>query len=210
MAQALARGFVRTGALSPDRIGACARDAAKLRRNTEPHGFRAFDCAGEVATFADVVVVAVKPHQVETVVVPIRERLAGRIVVSVAAGVTFDDYERMLLPGTAHLSTVPNTPVAVGEGIIACERRASLSEAPRAAVDELLSPVVMPFRVDPPLGEGACSSLSSVRNRYRTRSVRPMRSTVVGLMPFRAQIFFTVVPYFTARCPSVSPERILW
>mgnify|MGYP000620064693 CR=1 FL=1 len=32
MAQALARGFVRTGALSPDRIGACARDAAKLRR----------------------------------------------------------------------------------------------------------------------------------------------------------------------------------
>lgn len=62
MAQALARGFVRTGALSPDRIGACARDAAKLRRNTEPHGFRAFDCAEEVAAFADVVVVAVKPH----------------------------------------------------------------------------------------------------------------------------------------------------
>ena len=69
MAQALARGFVRTGALSPDRIGACARDAAKLRRNTEPHGFRAFDCAEEVAAFADVVIVAVKPHQVEPVVV---------------------------------------------------------------------------------------------------------------------------------------------
>ena len=284
MAQALARGFVRTGALSPDRIGACARDAAKLRRNTEPHGFRAFDCAEEVAAFADVVIVAVKPHQVEPVVVPIRERLAGRIVVSVAAGVTFDDYERMLLPGTAHLSTVPNTPVAVGEGIIVCERRDSLSEAQRAAVEELLSHVGMLFRVDTPLlgvagtvcgcgpafvamfiealGDAAVKHgiprgrtraagiprsgdrrrgchrgqtvtaaalfrrnakqapspargrrlffLSSVRNRYRTRSVRPMRSTVVGLMPFRAQIFFTVVPYFTARCPSVSPERILW
>ena len=151
MAQALARGFVRTGALSPDRIGACARDAAKLRRNTEPHGFRAFDCAEEVAAFADVVIVAVKPHQVEPVVVPIRERLAGRIVVSVAAGVTFDDYERMLLPGTAHLSTVPNTPVAVGEGIIVCERRDSLSEGQRAAVEELLSHVGMLFRVDTPL-----------------------------------------------------------
>lgn len=151
MAQALARGFVRTGALSPDRIGACARDAAKLRRNTEPHGFRAFGCAEEVAAFADVVIVAVKPHQVEPVVVPIRERLAGRIVVSVAAGVTFDDYERMLLPGTAHLSTVPNTPVAVGEGIIVCERRDSLSEGQRAAVEELLSHVGMLFRVDTPL-----------------------------------------------------------
>ncbi len=70
---------------------------------------------------------------------------------SVAAGVTFDDYERMLLPGTAHLSTVPNTPVAVGEGIIVCERRDSLSEAQRAAVEELLSHVGMLFRVDTPL-----------------------------------------------------------
>ena len=29
---------------------------------------------------------------------------------------------------------------------------------------------------------------------YRTRSERPMRSTVVDLMPFRRQMFVTVVP----------------
>ena len=29
---------------------------------------------------------------------------------------------------------------------------------------------------------------------YRTRSVRPMRSVVVDLMPLRRQMFFTVVP----------------
>ena len=41
MAQAMAGGFVRSGAVQPGDIGACARDRAKLRSNTEPQGFRA-------------------------------------------------------------------------------------------------------------------------------------------------------------------------
>ena len=97
MAQALAHGLVRGKAVEAGNIGACARDRAKLQRNTEPHGFRAFDDAASVAEFADIVVGAVKPYQVEAVVTPVRELLAKKIVVSVAAGVTFDDYERMLL-----------------------------------------------------------------------------------------------------------------
>ena len=115
MAQALAEGFAATGALKPCQIGACARDRAKLRRNTEPKGFLAFDDAARVAEFADMVIVAVKPHQVEAVLSPVKELLAGKIVVSVAAGMTFGKYETILAPGTHHLSTVPNTPVAVGE-----------------------------------------------------------------------------------------------
>ena len=53
MAQAMAGGLVRSGAVQPGDIGACARDRAKLRRNTEPQGFRAFDDAAAVAEFAD-------------------------------------------------------------------------------------------------------------------------------------------------------------
>ena len=45
MAQALAEGFAATGALKPCQIGACARDRAKLRRNTEPN-LRGFTAAG--------------------------------------------------------------------------------------------------------------------------------------------------------------------
>lgn len=85
MAQALAHGLVRGKAVEAGNIGACARDCAKLLRNTEPHGFRAFDDAAAVAEFADIVVVAVKPYQVEAVVTPVRELLAKKIVVSVAA-----------------------------------------------------------------------------------------------------------------------------
>lgn len=148
MAQALAHGLVRGKAVEAGNIGACARDSAKLRRNTEPHGFRAFDDAAAVAEFADIVIVAVKPYQVEAVVTPVRELLAKKVVVSVAAGVTFDDYERMLLPGTPHLSTIPNTPVSVCEGIVVCERRHSLSDEQWTCVEELFSKLGIVIRMD--------------------------------------------------------------
>lgn len=149
MAQALAGGFVRSGAVQPDRIGACARDRAKLQRNTEPHGFRAFDDAAAVAEFADVVIVAVKPYQVEAVLAPVKELLSRKVVVSVAAGVNFDDYERILASGTHHLSTIPNTPVSVCEGIVVCERRHSLSDDEWQSVRELFSKLGLVLQMDP-------------------------------------------------------------
>ena len=134
--------------MQPGDIGACARDRAKLRRNTEPQGFRAFDDAAAVAEFADLVVVAVKPYQVEAVLAPVREQLADKIVVSVAAGVTFDDCERMLAPGTHHLSIVPNTPVSVCEGFIVCERRHSLSDGEWRQVEALFSKIGLVLPMD--------------------------------------------------------------
>ena len=44
---------------------------------------------------------------------------------------------------------------------------------------------------------------------YRTRIDRPIRNVVFGVMPFSAQRRLTVVWYFTAIEPSVSPDLIL-
>ena len=106
------------------------------------------DDAAAVAEFADLVVVAVKPYQVEAVLAPVRELLAKKIVISVAAGVTFDDCERMLAPGTHHLSIVPNTPVSVCEGIVVCERRHSLSDGEWRQVEALFSKIGLVLPMD--------------------------------------------------------------
>ena len=79
---------------------------------------------------------------------PVREALRGKIVVSVVAGYTFGRYERILAEGTPHLSTIPNTPVSVGEGIVVCERRHSLSEEDYARITELLSKIGLVLTVD--------------------------------------------------------------
>ena len=151
MAQAMAQGFARSGAIESGDIGACARDRDKLKRNTAAHGFRAFDTASEVVDFAHIVIVAVKPYQVEAVLTPVREQLSGKIVVSVAAGLTFDCYEKILLPGTHHLSIMPNTPVSIGEGIVVCERCHSLSDEEFAVVERYMGYLGLVLQVDTPL-----------------------------------------------------------
>ena len=97
MAQALTDGLLRSGKVAPDEVAACARNWEKLCRNAGLRGIRPLERAAQVADFADVVVVAVKPRQVEEVLTPLRGRLAGKIVLSVAAGFTFDRYDAGLL-----------------------------------------------------------------------------------------------------------------
>ncbi len=157
MAQALAQGLIRTGAIPPDRVYACAKHRDKLQAAAQALGVRPCADAAELAEAADIVVIAVKPHLVADVIVPIRERLCGKIVVSAAAGYDFERYEALLAPGTAHLSIMPNTPVAVGEGVILCESRHSLSDEDYAVVHGLFSRIGLVEQVDTGLMAVGCA-----------------------------------------------------
>lgn len=141
MAQAMVKGFLKTGALRPEQIYVCARDWEKLCRNAGRDGLKACRDAAETAEKADIVILAVKPYMIAEVTAPIQELLRQRTVLSVAAGMPFDRYEELLLPGTRHLSTIPNTPVSVGEGIIICEKKHSLTEEEFILVEELFSKI---------------------------------------------------------------------
>ena len=70
MAQAIAEGLLRSKALEPEQICACAKDWDKLCAATQPRGMRPCRDAREVAEAADVVIVAVKPHLIEEVLSP--------------------------------------------------------------------------------------------------------------------------------------------
>lgn len=100
---------------------------------------KAFASCEEAARWADVVVVAVKPHLVEGVLTPIRDILKDKLVLSVAVGKLFDFYETLLAPGTRHLSTLPNTPVSINEGIVICEARHSMTPDDLALVEKLFA-----------------------------------------------------------------------
>ena len=65
-----------------------------------------------------------------------RGQLADKAVVSVAVGWPFERYEA-LLPGTRHLSTMPNTPVRVCAGVFLLEEKHSLTPEEYVLVQEL-------------------------------------------------------------------------
>jgi len=127
MAQALADGLVLKKALRPEDIYAYARTKEKLINNTVPKGFNPCSSAKDLVEAVDMVVIAVKPYSVEEVISDIRDYLEGKILVSVVVNYTFSDYEKILGANAHHISTLPNTPVSVGEGVIMYENRHSLT-----------------------------------------------------------------------------------
>ena len=126
MAQAIAEGLVNAGTINGSDIVACAAHYDKLERSAAKLGAKAVHTAAQVAEAADVVVIAIKPYQIEAVISPIVDKLAqpNTIVVSIAAGWDLNKFRDLF--GTsfeqAHIQcTIPNTPMAVGKGVLVTE-----------------------------------------------------------------------------------------
>lgn len=148
MAQAIATGLVVSGKMTGDQIYGCAADYEKLCTNAAKLGAHPMKSAEEVIGQSDIVVLSVKPNMIEEVVTPIKELLKDKVVVSVAAGCKFDFYENILAAGTHHISTIPNTPVAVAEGIWVCEKKHSLSEEELEAFKDIFGAIGLIEMVD--------------------------------------------------------------
>ena len=127
MAGAICDGLLVKEAVKPENMYACARDMDRLRAKCDARGIHAAGSVEEVCKAADILVLAVLPQQVEEVVKANAEALRGRPVFSVAAGIDYDRFVSYLGEGFNHISTIPNTPIAVGEGIIVAEKRHSLT-----------------------------------------------------------------------------------
>lgn len=138
MAQAMAQGWIRPGNLKPDSLYATARNLEKLRNNTEALGIHAVDSTKEMIQEVDIVVLAVKPYQIQSVVEPVKDLLKNKIIFSVAANVAFEMFQEFLSEDHSHISSVPNTPVSIGEGIIVVEEKHSLSNKEWKTLEEAL------------------------------------------------------------------------
>ncbi|MCD8139638.1 MAG: pyrroline-5-carboxylate reductase [Planctomycetaceae bacterium] len=116
MAEALVRGVIRAGLLTPDRIAVFDISPDRLAVFAGL-GCAASDSAAGVLG-ADVVLLATKPQQLRSALsgVPVG---AGQLLVSILAGVPTTAIEAMLPPGSRVVRTMPNTPLLVGQGMTA-------------------------------------------------------------------------------------------
>lgn len=151
MAQALAQGFISSGALAGEHVFAYAPHQEKLRANAERIGFQAVASLTELAAAADTLVMACKPYQIESVVAELGDALSGKALVSIAAGWDFARYESVLPQSTRFQFVMPNTPAMVREGVLLFEEKTSLEKAERQELMDLFSTVgvveVVPSRL---------------------------------------------------------------
>jgi len=93
-------------------------------------------------TQPDVIVFAVKPQQIDTLVPQFADLAArGAVVLSVAAGKPIAAYERLLGGAPMIVRAMPNTPAAIGRGITALVASSSVGAEQKVLCERLLSAV---------------------------------------------------------------------
>jgi pyrroline-5-carboxylate reductase len=115
MATALAKGFLRAGLASPDQVmGSDVSESARTSFAREA-GAQVTAANPEVARFASLLVIAVKPEQVAGVLDEVRPYVSERhLVISIVAGVTLKKLEEALFEGARVVRVMPNTPALIG------------------------------------------------------------------------------------------------
>lgn len=133
MAEALLLPLLEAGLVRPGAVRAVVATEASAERLSQRHGL-AVDTDPAPAWSAPVVLLAVKPQQLETVAA--QAPAAGGLLISVLAGVTLERLQR-LLPGWSCVRAVPNTPALVGSGLTGLAFAAGLAAEQRQWVRDL-------------------------------------------------------------------------
>lgn len=128
MAQAMACGFINSGKVKAEEVFAYAPNQVKLKENASKIGFIPASSNLELIKKSKIVFVACKPYQIADVLKEVKEELEGKVLVSVAAGWTFDTFAEHIDVQKVHVQCVmPNTPAKIGQGVMLVEQKNSLS-----------------------------------------------------------------------------------
>jgi pyrroline-5-carboxylate reductase len=162
--EALLSGLLKAG-WPADELIFTERYAERVAELTKRYGLRAVDTA-TAAREADVLVVAVKPQDIE----PLLDDLAlaitpDTLVVSLCAGLPTTLYQRRLPDGIPVVRVMPNTPMLVGEAMSAISAGRYATAAHLALVEEILGSVGRVVRV-PESQQDAVTALSGSGPAY--------------------------------------------
>jgi pyrroline-5-carboxylate reductase len=129
MARALAGGLIDAGG-APSQILAADPFAAAREQFDEAIGAKSVESNAEVVSQADVVVLAVKPGAVSSVLAGLDSGHSARpLWISIAAGVPLAKLQSGLPGGARIVRSMPNTPALVGAGATAYFPAPTVTEA---------------------------------------------------------------------------------
>ncbi|HEX4055717.1 MAG TPA: pyrroline-5-carboxylate reductase [Tepidisphaeraceae bacterium] len=140
MAEAIARGIISAGTLKANQI--IAADVSEQRRELFQLqlGIKAVQGGSEAVSGAGIVLLCVKPYQMEAVLRDLSPAVGEKsLVISIAAGIGTGFIEHALGESGKWrvIRAMPNTPVLVGCGMVAIARGANASSGDLATARKL-------------------------------------------------------------------------
>jgi pyrroline-5-carboxylate reductase len=148
MASALAKGFIHAGIVSADAVLASDPYEAARVAMAKEGGIRTTASNPDVLKFANVVLLAVKPDQVNDVLAEARPHFTERhLLISIAAGVPLARLEAALPAGSRVIRVMPTTPALVGASASAFAPGKSATPQDAQLAQRLLSAVGVAYQV---------------------------------------------------------------
>jgi len=138
MASAMIGGIIKNKIADKAEIMASDKSEYMKEKAQNQFGILVTEDNKEVAQFADVLVLAVKPFYYENVITEIREVVKDEtIIVSIAPGKTIRWIETLFNKKIKLVRTMPNTPALVGEGMSGMCRNAQVEDVELNQVKEI-------------------------------------------------------------------------
>ncbi len=149
MGEGIIAGLLRSGMYTPDQIKAFEILEPRVKYMTKTYKIECLSDAKKAVAFADISVIAVKPADVGKVLQEIAPVMKlGKLLVSIAAGVTLDFYKQHLPKHVPIIRVMPNMAVLVREGMVTyCPTENVTKEQEKTAI-EVLSLIGLVKRLD--------------------------------------------------------------
>lgn len=129
MGSAILNGILKKGFLSANQIAITDKVAANCAKFAA-QGVCVMEDNHSLVEACECVLLAIKPVYTAQVIDEVYDALKGKFVISIVAGWNYDMLDRALPADTRFVRIMPNTPLAVGEGM------SLISEKCRCSVDE--------------------------------------------------------------------------
>lgn len=129
MGGAIIKGMLASGFTKAEQIMASTSSTEHVQMRSESLGVPVTADNEHVIKVADVIILAIKPYQFDSVLKPICHLVRpNQLIISLAAGISLSYMEKEFFPGCKLLRAMPNTPVQVLEGMTSLSANAQVNE----------------------------------------------------------------------------------
>ncbi len=168
MARALVGGLVTSG-YPKELITVANRGAEKLEALKKDFGINTTLNNAEAVKNADVVILAVKPQVMAEVLSKFINdvgSVAGKLIISLAAGITTERLKSLLAGHDKIIRLMPNTPALIGQGATGMFKTSAVNDEEKAFAQEMLEAVGSAVWVDNEQDINAVTAISGSSPAY--------------------------------------------
>lgn len=148
MGTALLQGILSDGLYHPQEIIGCDINVEDSNSNEKYFGIKTTKNNIEGVKSSDIVMLSVKPQVMSAVTSEIKEHTEGKLVISIAAGLSIENLGKQLAETARIIRVMPNTPALVGEGASAFSAGYNATKADRDIVNDILQVVGEVYEIE--------------------------------------------------------------